>query len=133
MSVKGNAIQQLKDAMSRIASVSADVESSIKEAKDILKEEEDEEKSYQAICGKRPSPLSPELDLELKKYEDAHQMASESNMTLHNAIQLHLDNLTLLSKPLDDLQKEVPSMADLDEDSETRIAEVGTLSFIKLV
>ncbi len=37
---------------------------------------------------------------------------------------MHLDQLRLLARPLDELQKEVPSMADLDEESEARIAEV---------
>lgn len=50
-------------------------------------------------------------------------MASESNITLHNAMRLHVDNLRLLSKPLDQLQKEIPSMADLDDGSESNIAE----------
>ena len=51
-------------------------------------------------------------------------MASESNLTLHNAIKVHMDNLALLRKPLDELQREIPSMADLDDESETNIAEV---------
>ena len=54
------------------------------------------------------------------------QMASESNATLHNAMRLHIDNLRLLAKPLDQLQREIPSMADIDEDSEANIAEVRT-------
>ena len=52
-------------------------------------------------------------------------MASESNATLHNAMRLHIDNLRLLAKPLDQLQKEIPSLADLDEGSEANIAEVS--------
>ncbi len=36
-----------------------------------------------------------------------------------------MDNLKLLSRPLEDLQREVPSMADLDDKSEQNIAEVG--------
>ena len=53
-------------------------------------------------------------------------MASESNSTLHSAMRLHIDNLKLLSLPLDQLQKEIPSLSDLDEESEASIAEVGT-------
>ena len=87
--------------------------------------EEEEENQYQALVGKRPSPLNSELELELKKYGDAHKMASESNLTLHNAIKVHMDNLSLLTKPLDELQREIPSMADLDDESETNIAEVS--------
>ena len=36
-----------------------------------------------------------------------------------------MDNLALLRKPLDELQREIPSMADLDDESETNIAEVS--------
>ena len=74
--------------MARIASISADVETSISEMREDLRNEEEEERQYQAIIGKRPSPLNSELELELKKYEDAHKMASESNLTLHNAIKV---------------------------------------------
>ena len=56
-------------------------------------------------------------------------MASESNATLHNAMRLHIDNLRLLAKPLEELQKEIPSMADLDEASEANIAEVCCLYY----
>ena len=51
-------------------------------------------------------------------------MASETNQQLHSAIGLHLEPLRLLRKPLNELQAEVPSMADLDEESEAKIAEV---------
>ena len=54
-----------------------------------------------------------EIDRECTKYEEAHKMASESNATLHNAMKLHLDNLKVLSMPLEDLKKEIPSLADL--------------------
>ena len=52
-------------------------------------------------------------------------MASETNQQLHSAIGLHLEPLRLLRKPLNELQAEVPSMADLDEESEAKIAEVS--------
>lgn len=45
-------------------------------------------------------------------------------------LQMHMDHLKLLAKPLDELQKEVPSMADLDEKSEANIAEVNKFSNI---
>jgi hypothetical protein len=74
--------------------------------------------------GKRPTPLSSELAREYYKYQDAHSMASDSNATLHNAMRLHIGNLRLLSRPLDELQATIPSMADIDEDSEEAITEV---------
>ena len=51
-------------------------------------------------------------------------MASDSNATLHSAMKLHMDNIRLLTLPLEKLQKEIPSLADLDDDSEANIAEV---------
>ena len=55
-------------------------------------------------------------------------MASESNATLHKAMQLHMGNLKMLSKPLNELQREIPSMEDIDEDSESNITEVQTMT-----
>ena len=51
-------------------------------------------------------------------------MASDSNATLHKAIQLHLSNLKMLSLPLNELQTLIPSMADIDEESEESITLV---------
>ncbi len=76
------------------------------------------------LGGKRPTPLNTEIDAERKKLEEAHQVAKESNSALKVAVEMHLDQLRLLSRPLSDLQREVPSMADLDEESEASIAEV---------
>ena len=80
-----------------------------------------------AIVGgkKRPTTVVDEIRRELNKYEDAHKMASESNATLHNAMKLHMDNLKLLALPLDQLKKEIPSLMDMDEESEASIAEVS--------
>ena len=58
-------------------------------------------------------------------------MASESNSTLNSAMRMHIDNLKLLSLPLDQLQKEIPSLLDLDEDSEASIAEVLNQVLVK--
>ena len=85
-------------------------------------------KEYEAIVGKRPTPISADLDREYNKYREAHTMASESNATLHKAMQLHMGNLKMLSKPLNELQREIPSMEDIDEDSESNITEVQTMT-----
>ena len=60
---------------------------------------------------------------ELNRYKEAHKVASESNQTLHKAMQVHLTNLKTLTKPLSELQKDIPSTADLDTESEANIAE----------
>ena len=133
LSVKGedNVTVHLKNAMSRIAAVSAEVEASLKEIRDILKDNEGQEQEFSSVVNidKESSQagrknVTKEVSIECEKFEGAHKMASDSNSTLHNAIRLHMDNLKLLTLPLDKLQKEIPSMADLDEESEANVAEV---------
>ena len=63
----------------------------------------------------------------MTEYREAHTMASDSNATLHKAMQLHLGNLKMLSLPLHELQGMIPSMADIDEDSEANITQMQTL------
>ena len=113
--------------MKRIAAVSADVQFSLDDIKELLDNEEEQVKEYETIVGKRPAPISADLDREYYKYREAHTMASESNATLHKAMQLHLGNLKMLSLPLHELQGLIPSMADIDEDSEASITEVQTM------
>ena len=114
--------------MDRIAVVSADVETSLKEIKTILDSEEEQQKEYEIIVGTRPaSGLSAELTHEYTKNHKAHSMASDSNATLHRAMKLHIDNLKLLSLPLPVLQSMVASMVDIDEDSEATITEMQTM------
>ena len=124
LSAKDNAVPKLTEAMSRIAAVSADVQASLNEIKEMLDNEEEQQSEYEAIIGKRPAPIAAELTREYGKYKDAHSMALDSNATLHKAIQLHLNNLKRLSSPLDAIQSSIPSMADIDEDSEGSITEV---------
>ena len=128
LSAKDNAVDKLTDAMDRIAQVSADVETSLKEIKTILDSEEEQQKEYEIIVGQRPaSGLSAELTHEYTKNHKAHSMASDSNATLHRAMKLHIDNLKLLSLPLPVLQSMVASMVDIDEDSEAAITEMQTM------
>ena len=84
----------------------------------------------EAILGKKKASndaaptLEAELSPELGKLESAHKRASEANLALNQAMKMNLDNLKLLSLPLEQLKKEIPSMADLDEESEAHVAEV---------
>ena len=127
LSAKDNAVPKLTEAMSRIAAVSADVQASLNEIKDILDSEEEQQNEYEEIIGKRPAPIALDLMREYGKYKDAHSMALDSNATLHKAIQLHLNNLKKLSTPLDELQTSIPSMADIDEESEASITQVSVI------
>ena len=59
--------------------------------------------------GKRPpSIVATDLTREAKKYEEAHTKASESNQALHKAMNLHLNNLRILSQPLSSLISHIP-------------------------
>ena len=113
--------------MKRIAAVSSDVQFSLDDVKYLLENEEEQVKEYETIIGKRPAPISSDLEREYHKYREAHSMASDSNATLHKAMQLHLGNLKMLSLPLHELQGMIPSMADIDEDSEANITQVQTM------
>jgi tyrosine-protein phosphatase non-receptor type 23 len=96
---------------------------SLNEIVEVLEHEREQAKEYKAIVGKAPKALDQDLEDELKRYREAHKVASDSNTTLHKAMQVHIRNLKVLTKPLDELQKDISSMADLDEDSEASIAE----------
>jgi len=124
LSVRPSAVNQLGEAMAKLASVSAEVEASLREIQGLLKEEEGKEDEYQEAIGKRPKSLVTDLERETQKYHEAHSMASESNLTLHKAMQLHIKNLKLLSRPLTEIQAKIPSLDDLDSDAETTIVEV---------
>ena len=50
-----------------------------------------------------------ELAKECAKYEAGLTKASQSNMELHKAMNLHISNLKILSGSLEDLQKYIPS------------------------
>ena len=108
--VHENPIKKLSGKMTKLAGISADVQASLDEVQAALDE--------QTVDKKEKVWLE-----ELKKYLEIHKVASESNAKLHQAIQVHVDNLKILSKPLDELQEHVPSMANLDAEAEKSIAE----------
>ena len=43
-------------------------------------------------------------------FEEGHKKGSQSNNDLHKAMNTHINNLKLLSSPLEDLQKLLPSL-----------------------
>ncbi|XP_077296502.1 tyrosine-protein phosphatase non-receptor type protein myopic isoform X2 [Arctopsyche grandis] len=111
ISVKTDAIQNLIETMNNLADIHTEVESMFADIKSMIEMEEGSEKEFQQIIGKRPpSIVSTELSREANKYLEAHNKANESNQTLHKAMTLHLANLKLLSLPLDDLSKHIPSL-----------------------
>nr|CAD7453993.1 unnamed protein product [Timema tahoe] len=104
LSAKPSAIQDLVDAMGKLADTYQDVESMLQEVKELLEQEEAREKEYQEVMGNRPpSIVATDLTREARKYEEAHAKASESNQTLHKAMTMNISNLRILSLPLDEL------------------------------
>ena len=105
------------------AGISADVQVNLDAVQELFDKDKKEAKEFKAIVGKSPKALDQSLMDELNRYKEAHKVASESNQTLHKAMQVHLTNLKTLTKPLSELQKDIPSTADLDPESEANIAE----------
>lgn len=51
-----------------------------------------------------------ELKKECSKYEEAHRKAIESNNTLESAVNIHINNLTKLLMPLEELAAMLPTI-----------------------
>ncbi|XP_037827067.1 tyrosine-protein phosphatase non-receptor type 23-like [Lucilia sericata] len=115
------AIPELVQSMSRLAEICGDVEANLKEISMILQQEEKEEKEFQQLTGVQRTPNAhiTELTREFQKYSEAHNRAGESNDTLRKAMELHINNLKILAKPLQDIQQSVPKLS-----SELNTAEV---------
>ncbi|XP_012529695.1 tyrosine-protein phosphatase non-receptor type 23 [Monomorium pharaonis] len=128
LNAKQHVIQDLVDIMGKLSETSQDVEKVLKEILKYLMEEEQKEKQYQETVGKRPpSIVATDLTREAKKYEEAHNKASESNQALHKAITMHVKNLKILAQPLADLMAQIPSpnthLAEGSEKSQTKEIE----------
>lgn len=108
LNAKPNAIPDLISKMSALAEICVDVENSLGIIKDLLSQEEQYEKEYQQTIGQRPNSHFIELNREFQKYQEAHNKAGESNDTLRKAMELHVNNLKTLSRPLNELQAVVP-------------------------
>ncbi|KAK3591678.1 hypothetical protein CHS0354_040598 [Potamilus streckersoni] len=118
ISVRPNAIKDLIDAMGAVSNVATEVDIGIKETKQMLAEEEEKETEFQKMFGKRTRNLVlSEIEKECGMFEEGHKKGSQSNNDLHKAMNAHINNLRLLSGPLDDLQKALPSL-DKEKSSE---------------
>lgn len=82
--------------------------------------------------GKRPpSIVATDLTREANKYQEAHAKASESNQTLHKAMTLHVANLRILSLPIRELIKQIPTVSALSSKfSYSNFYELQSLPFI---
>ncbi|XP_066141791.1 tyrosine-protein phosphatase non-receptor type 23 [Euwallacea fornicatus] len=111
LSAQPMAIQSLIDEMARLSNIYHDVEANLSEIDSLLKDEEENERNYQEVMGKRPpSIITTDLAREASKYKEAHTKANESNETLSKAMMTHLENLKILQKPIKELQQKLPSV-----------------------
>lgn len=113
------AIPDLIASMSGLAEICAEVESNLKEIQNILTEEDAKEKQYKQTSGEhhRTNTHLTELSKEFQKYNEAHNKACESNDTLRKAMELHVNNLKILSRPLQEIQSSVPKLSSPIEES----------------
>ncbi|XP_050667403.1 tyrosine-protein phosphatase non-receptor type 23 isoform X2 [Leptidea sinapis] len=111
MNAKTDVIQTLVDSMNGLAEVITDVEHLLAEIREGIQEEAALERQYQQATGPRPPSLvQTELARELHKYGEAHARTSDSNLVLHKACALHLANLRLLARPLQELAAHIPGL-----------------------
>uniref|UniRef100_A0A1Q3FGM0 Putative tyrosine-protein phosphatase non-receptor type 23 n=1 Tax=Culex tarsalis TaxID=7177 RepID=A0A1Q3FGM0_CULTA len=110
LNAKPNAIPDLVQSMSSLAETCADVEVMLKEIKQLLRQDEIQEDSYQQKIGQRSNGGGhiAELSREFGKYQEAHNKAGESNDTLRKAMGLHVHNLKILAQPLRDIKEQIP-------------------------
>ncbi|GFY45174.1 tyrosine-protein phosphatase non-receptor type 23 [Trichonephila inaurata madagascariensis] len=114
ISVRPNFISDLEGLMKELISVSKDVDTALKSTFALLSDEEKKELQHQETFGKRvASMLTTELKKECSKYEEAHKKAIESNNTLETAVSIHINNLSKLLLPLEDLAAILPSAKSL--------------------
>ncbi|NWU72775.1 PTN23 phosphatase, partial [Pterocles burchelli] len=130
LSVRPDTVKNLVQSMQVLSGVFTDVEASLKEIRDLLEEDEAQERKLQELLGKVPSPqgspplpppLSPglaEVSKECSKYLELHEKASFTNTELHKAMNLHIGNLRLLSGPLDQVRAALPSPTLTEDDKQ---------------
>nr|XP_033787812.1 tyrosine-protein phosphatase non-receptor type 23 [Geotrypetes seraphini] len=125
LSVRPDTVKNLVQSMQVLSGVYTDVEASLKEIKDLLDENELQEKRLQDMVGRlsQPQPSSPpsagvaEVKKEWAKYMEVHEKASFTNTELHKAMNLHIGNLRLLSGSLEQLQAALPTPVLTEDDT----------------
>nr|XP_038031068.1 tyrosine-protein phosphatase non-receptor type 23 [Anas platyrhynchos] len=127
LSVRPDTVKNLVQSMQVLSGVFTDVEASLKEIRDLLEEDEAQERKLQELLGKSPAPPgsppppSPglaEVSKECSKYLEVHEKASFTNTELHKAMNLHIGNLRLLSGPLEQVRAALPSPSLTEDDKQ---------------
>uniref|UniRef100_A0AAQ5X2Q9 Tyrosine-protein phosphatase non-receptor type 23 n=1 Tax=Amphiprion ocellaris TaxID=80972 RepID=A0AAQ5X2Q9_AMPOC len=116
LSVRPDTVKSLIQSMQVLSGVFTDVESSLKEIRDVLEADEAGERALQEAGGPAAGEVHPgvqsqalaEIRRDLEKYMEAHEKASFTNTELHRAMNLHISNLRLLGGPLESLREALP-------------------------
>ncbi|XP_041374588.1 tyrosine-protein phosphatase non-receptor type 23-like isoform X2 [Gigantopelta aegis] len=110
MSVRTNAIKELTDSMSAVSNVAIDVEMNISEILQMLNDEMQQQEEFEKNFGKKaPNIVLSEMRKECEAHLEKHKQGSQSNESLHKAMNIHITNLKLLAGPPEDLQKALPT------------------------
>ncbi|XP_072317471.1 tyrosine-protein phosphatase non-receptor type 23 [Eucyclogobius newberryi] len=135
LSVRPDTVKSLVQSMQVLSGVFTDVESSLKEIRDVLEADELGERVVQEAMGANVlAELHPtaqaqalaEICRDLEKYMEAHDKASFTNTELHRAMNLHINNLRLLGGSLESLREALPS----PQLSEEEVAGLQTMKRI---
>uniref|UniRef100_A0A8C3TNQ7 Tyrosine-protein phosphatase non-receptor type 23 n=1 Tax=Catharus ustulatus TaxID=91951 RepID=A0A8C3TNQ7_CATUS len=123
LSVRPDTVRNLVQSMQVLSGVFTDVEASLKEIRDLLEEDEAQERKLQELLGRvPPAPGSPpglaEVSKECSKYLELHEKASFTNTELHRAMNLHLGNLRLLGSPLEQVRAALPTPSLSEDDKQ---------------
>ncbi|KAM8871258.1 tyrosine-protein phosphatase non-receptor type 23 isoform 2-T2 [Spinachia spinachia] len=116
LSVRPDTVKSLVQSMQGLSGVFTDVESSLKEIRDVLEEDEAGGRALQQaggppagdVHGAAQAQALAEIHRDLEKYMEAHEKASFTNTELHRAMNLHISNLRLLGGPLESLKEALP-------------------------
>ncbi|XP_035661632.1 tyrosine-protein phosphatase non-receptor type 23-like isoform X2 [Branchiostoma floridae] len=115
MSVRQDTMKTLSASMQVLSSVRLDVEEGLTEVEQLVGDEKVKEKDFQDAYGPRStSIICSEIARELDKYKEAHAKASQTSTDLRTSMSTHVNNLKLLSGPLDVLQAALPSQNIMD-------------------
>ncbi|KAK2887378.1 hypothetical protein QQF64_013494 [Cirrhinus molitorella] len=130
LSVRPDTVKNLVQAMQALSNVYTDVGSSLDEVRSALEEDEAGEKSLMEVVGQKGLPTKPavfqDIQKELKKYEAAHQTASDTNTELHRAMNQHIPNLRLLQGSVEELRKSLPQ-PELSQDEMSSLHKLKTI------
>lgn len=115
LSVCPTAASDLVLAIQGLKELYNNVDRDLEKVDQLLKEDKEKEMAHGVAMGKRaPSNLVVELTAEFAKYREAHQRATESQSHLQKSLSAHLANMKLLSGPLEEIEKALPSVSLLD-------------------